>query len=309
MKIAFSIMGLCLIAINLVGQTLYIKSFGNELDPPLLFLHGGPGYNCANFEATTAQLLADEGFFVIVYDRRGEGRSKDKNAKFSFAETFDDIHSIYQKFSLEKSGLIGHSFGGVIATLFAEKYPEKINSIVLVGAPISLQATFKTIIVRSKEIYSAKNDSLNLNYISILEKMDSSTLQYSSYCFSHAMQNGFYRPKNPSEEAKKIYGTYKTDTLLTKYASQMTYPGPQGFWKNENYTTLDLVTHLKKLKELKINIYGIYGKEDGLYSAKQINELEQIIGENNVKYLDDCSHNVFVDQQNQFFEALNQWSK
>jgi proline iminopeptidase len=57
------------------AQELYSRAFGNAKDTPILFLHGGPGYNCAGFEVSTAQELANNGFYVIVYDRRGEGRS------------------------------------------------------------------------------------------------------------------------------------------------------------------------------------------------------------------------------------------
>ena len=107
------------------GQELYVKTFGSNKDKPVLFLHGGPGFNCVTFEATTAQKLADNGFYVIVYDRRGEGRSADTSAKFTFRQTFDDMNNILAKYKIEKVNLIGHSFGGIVATLYAEKYPEK----------------------------------------------------------------------------------------------------------------------------------------------------------------------------------------
>ncbi|WP_246124574.1 hypothetical protein [Bizionia gelidisalsuginis] len=68
-----------------------------------------------------------------------------------------------------------------------------------------MQETFSTILKASKTIYKNKKDSTNLNYISMLEKMDKSSIQYSSYCFSHAMQNGFYYPKEPTKEAVNIY--------------------------------------------------------------------------------------------------------
>lgn len=97
----FTILFLATIVAN--GQTIYTKTFGNSKDKPVIFLHGGPGYNCVNFEATTAQQLADKGFFVIVYDRRGEGRSKDPNAKFTFNETFNDLNNIYSEYKLTKS--------------------------------------------------------------------------------------------------------------------------------------------------------------------------------------------------------------
>jgi proline iminopeptidase len=289
------------------GQTIYSKAFGKKNEKPIIFLHGGPGYNCVNFEVTTAQQLADKGFYVIVYDRRGEGRSKDANATFTFKETFDDLNLLYQKYQLTKATLIGHSFGGVVATLFAENYPAKVESIILVGAPVSLQATFKNIISKTKNIYETKKDSLNLNYISMLEIMDTTSIEYSSYCFMHAMQNGFYTPKNPTDEAKMMYSTFRTDTLMTKYASQMSYKAPMGFWKNEKYTTIDLTGNLQALQQQNVKFYGLYGKDDGLYSAQQVADLQGLIGQSNVNYYENCSHNVFIDQQTLFLNTIKAW--
>lgn len=98
------------------AQTLYSRSFGRSQDPPILFLHGGPGSSSVYFEATTAHQLAQQGFFVIIYDRRGEGRSKDQQAKMNYAEAFADLNQIYQTYHLSKTNLIGFSFGGLIAT-------------------------------------------------------------------------------------------------------------------------------------------------------------------------------------------------
>lgn len=309
MKTIFTLIILILATSIANGQNIYTTSFGSSLDKPIIFLHGGPGYNCVNFESTTAQQLADKGYYVIVYDRRGEGRSKDPNAKFTFKETFEDLNSIYQQNNLTKATLIGHSFGGIVATLFAEANPNKVQSIILVGAPVSLQSTFKNILTKSKSIYQAKNDSVNLKYVTMLENMNTSSIEYSSYCFGHAMQNGFYTTKNPSDEAKNIYAKFRTDTSLAKYASQMSYEAPQGFWKNEKYTTIDVTENLQALINQKVKIYGLYGKEDGLFSAQQIADLEKLIGIDNIKYFDNCSHNVFMDQQSQFIDNIIAWTK
>lgn len=291
-----------------IAQELYSRTFGNSKNIPVLFLHGGPGYNCAAFEVSTAQQLANSGFFVIVYDRRGEGRSPDVNATFTFQETFDDINAIYKKYKLKKANLIGHSFGGIVATLYTEKYPEKVSSLELVSVPISLQETFKTILRSSRKIYTEKNDLTNLNYIDMIEKMNPTSVEYYAYSFGHAMQNGFYSPKEMSSEAKIIYSNSAKEAAF-KYASQMTPEPPQGFLKNEKYTSIDLTKALEKLVSNKTKIYGIYGKDDGLYSLEQIAQLEQIIGKNNLTYLDDCSHNVFMDQQVLFMKAMKNWSK
>ena len=146
----------CLLLLSLLqlqAQNIYSKAFGKPSDKAIIYLHGGPGYNCSNFEITTAQRLADQGFFVIVYDRRGEGRSIDTKAQFNFEQTFSDLNQLYQQYAVKKATLLGHSFGGIVATRYAQRFPAQVHAIVFVGAPISLQESFRTIQASCKKIY------------------------------------------------------------------------------------------------------------------------------------------------------------
>ena len=128
----------------------------------MIFIHGGPGGNSVQFEQTTAQKLADEGFYVIVYDRRGEGRSADENARMTYDEAFGDLNTVYNKYNLETASLIGFSFGGLVTTLFTEKFPQKVTSIILVSSLISQQESYDHILGSVKKIYAKKNDSAGL---------------------------------------------------------------------------------------------------------------------------------------------------
>ena len=56
-------------------------------------------------------------------------------------------------------------------------------------------------------------------------------------------------------------------------------------------------------------MYGIYGKEDGLYSEQQISKLAEMLGINNLLYLENCSHSVFIDQQTLFIESVVRWTR
>lgn len=288
----------------MAAQTVWSRSFGNPQHPAVIFLHGGPGYNSANFEASTAQALAQAGCFVVVYDRRGEGRSSAEGAQFTFQQTNQDLAELFHTYHLQKATLIGHSFGGVVATLFAKAHPEMVNTVILVGAPVALQATFKTILSSCRKIYTDSGDTTKLKYLSFAEKMDTTSLLYSSTCFMYAMQNNFYKPKKETPEAAALYATLKNDTLIKNHAAKMTMPAPQGFWKNERYTTLDLSSSLSSLVAARVPIYALYGKDDGLYSLQQVKDVEQILGKDHVSYLDQCSHNVFVDQQKTFIEFV-----
>jgi proline iminopeptidase len=298
---------LCISAIA-SAQKLYVKAFGKSSGRPLIFLHGGPGYNCANFEATTAKRLADSGYYVIVYDRRGEGRSMDSNAKFTFDQTLGDINSICKQYGISKVSLIGHSFGGIVAVKYAARFPQNVSSVFLVGAPVSLQETFQTIINSSSEIYKARKDTQALRELERIEKLDKSSDDFFSACFAQAGKNRFYSPKNPGEEMKAIYKTLWKDSLV-RWTFRLEIEAPSGFHKNEHYTMIDLGQEIKNLVSEKLPLYGLYGKDDGLFSAKQVNDLAGIIGKENVKYIDNCSHNVFIDQQTIFIEALREWMK
>lgn len=74
MKRITLLMAMIFIFLSAYSQQLYIKTFGDPHHPAIVFIHGGPRGNSVLFEGTTAQKLADKGFYVIVYDRRGEGR-------------------------------------------------------------------------------------------------------------------------------------------------------------------------------------------------------------------------------------------
>lgn len=289
------------------AQQLYVQEFGESANPALLFLHGGPGFNCVAFEVTTAEALAKSGFYVLVYDRRGEGRSEDTNAKFTFEEACNDVLSILDERKLTKVTLMGHSFGGVIAVEFSKRHPERVANVVLVGAPISLQESFSTIIGSCKKLYSEKQDSASLKYIAMLESMDKSSLEYSTYCFMHAKQNGFYQTKNPTDEAKAIREKAKADPTYLTFGTKSTNTSVSGFWKNEHYTTLNLASDIEMLVKSGIAFYAMYGQEDGLYSQAQVQGIEKLVSKDHLVYWDRCSHNVFIDRQTDFLAQLKLW--
>jgi len=285
-------------------HNLYSKSFGDNSSPALIFLHGGPGYNSVTFELSTAEKLAREGYFVIVYDRRGEGRSEGL-AEFSLEESISDLRGIYAKYKIKSATLLGHSFGGILATYFALQNPDFVENLVLISAPISLQESFKHIISTAKTFYSDHKQTQNLNYIHMLEKMDTTSLQYAVYSFMHAMQIGAYKTHNESPEAKKIYEEMAEKPIFQKWGMKMAQDAPKGFWENNQYTVIDLRDDITKIIAREINVYGVYGTDDGLYSINQIDQLGELIGNNNLAFINDASHSIFIDQQEKFIERIN----
>ncbi|MBX2965576.1 MAG: alpha/beta hydrolase [Cyclobacteriaceae bacterium] len=297
------------------AQSLYIKTFGNPADRPIIYLHGGPGGSMIDFEVTTAEKLAGQGFFIIAYDRRGEGRSEDDNAQFTYEQTLSDLNDLYDRYNLKSATLLGHSFGGIVGTLYADKYPEKTDRLVLAGTPVSLQESFKTILQSVTTIAESREDSALLQQVNMVKNFDPSSIYYSSGCFMLAMQSGLYTAKNPNTEATELYTRLQNNEMMKNYTSFITSNNyktvlnpTMGFWKNESYTLIDISEKLRSLDAKGVTVYGIYGKEDGLFDTAHINIIQDAIGyENRFAWLDNCSHGVFIDQQEVFLDLLKNW--
>ncbi|RZJ86004.1 MAG: alpha/beta fold hydrolase, partial [Chryseobacterium sp.] len=192
------------------ATTIYTKAYGSSANPAIIFIHGGPRGNATLFEGTTAKELAKQGFYVIIYDRRGEGRSIDTTATFTYQEAIDDLNELYKTYDIEKANIIAHSFGGLVGTLYAARNPEKVNSLILAGALFSQQETYDHILKTTKEIYKEKRDSLMLSKISETEKLLKNSAEYRKQCYELASKNNYFKMPFPTKEANQLRENYET---------------------------------------------------------------------------------------------------
>ena len=294
-------------SINVCGQTLYSKSYGNSNNKPIIFIHGGPSGNSTLFEATSAQKIADKGFYVIVYDRRGEGRSIDTTAKFTYEEYLNDLNIIYKTYNIDKANLIAHSFGGLVATLFAEKYPQKVQSLILTGSLISQQETYNYILKTVNQIYLNTKDTLMLNRVSTISLLDKKSAEYRKECFELAYLNGFFDMPNPTEKSIELRDEYQSSDLFKNNIRNLL--APKLFFENELNSNIDIKPILLKLTKTDVKLYAIYGYQDKIFSMCQLKELKKIVDKRNFRLLDNCSHYLYVDQQDEFIKTIIKWIK
>ena len=108
----------------------YYKTFGKG--EPLLIINGGPGMNSNGFESMAKTLSKNQK--TIIYDQRGTGKSKlaKLNANtISMQLMADDIESLRKHLKVEKWNILGHSFGGMLASYYATVYPNSIDKLIL----------------------------------------------------------------------------------------------------------------------------------------------------------------------------------
>jgi len=115
---------------------LYTKKAGNG--PIAIFIHGGPGAWGKSFEDLGGSNLESR-LTMIYYDQRGCGRSEgSKNDDYSLEKMLEDIEMIRQRYNANKVYLIAHSFGGILAVNYAQKYPDHIKGLIFVNSTLNL---------------------------------------------------------------------------------------------------------------------------------------------------------------------------
>lgn len=98
---------------------------------PLLLVHGFTGGK--HDFADHVDDLAAAGWHVVAYDQRGHGES-DKpadEADYSFDRLADDLFGVLDVLGWDRTVLLGHSMGGMVAQVAALRAPERFAGLVL----------------------------------------------------------------------------------------------------------------------------------------------------------------------------------
>jgi len=109
----------------------------------VVLLHG-KNFSGAYWEPTIRVLTA-EGFRVVVPDQIGFGKSTKPAAfQFSFQVLAEATRALLDSLHVERTSIVGHSMGGMLATRFALMFPERVEKLVLVN-PLGLE-DWKTVV-------------------------------------------------------------------------------------------------------------------------------------------------------------------
>jgi pimeloyl-ACP methyl ester carboxylesterase len=101
---------------------LFVDRWGSGV--PVVLVHGSLATGADEWQAQRP--LADEGFQLVVLDRRGYGRSSSVTGE-DFLRDAEDIASLME----EGAHLVGHSYGGLGALFAAARRPEATLSLTL----------------------------------------------------------------------------------------------------------------------------------------------------------------------------------
>lgn len=172
-----------------LNNNISLYYFTRGTGKAVLIVHGGPGYPTQESWKGLAGLEKDYEFYY--YHQRGCGKSTRPFDKFGSKNFYKnmkaldenlglpaqiaDIEQIRRKLKQERITLIGHSFGGFLATLYAIEFPEHIESLILVSP-----AEVVKLPNQSGGLYSFVKQSLPKAYIPEYEKYLTKLFDYSN---------------------------------------------------------------------------------------------------------------------------------
>ncbi|WP_230625392.1 alpha/beta fold hydrolase [Cupriavidus necator] len=111
----------------------------NVANPPLILLHGGPGFpEMSLFRRFNAPL--EKSFTVVYWEQRGTNKSFNRKTPESsmtveqFLADLDElVDEVCKRFGKDKVVIYGHSWGSALGALYAARFPQKVTAYVGAG--------------------------------------------------------------------------------------------------------------------------------------------------------------------------------
>lgn len=154
------------------GIDQYLFHAGTDYDNPvMLFLHG-----MGITESVTAHMFQrkwEELYTVVHLDQRGAGKTYTKNPEteptleMQLQDVYEVVEYLKERYNKDKIVILGHSWGSILGTIYAQRYPENVLYYIGTGQVVNVLEGER----RGYE--KARNIALERNDKKALKKLDS----------------------------------------------------------------------------------------------------------------------------------------
>lgn len=245
------------------GHQLHWQTSGNPEGMPVVWLHGGPGSSASPLHR---RFFDPTLFWIIQYDQRGCGRSLPLG-EIGHNETVDliaDIERLRQHLSLERWSVVGGSWGGALALLYAQAHPERIDRMLCRSPFLCTQAEIENFMEHPPEGCRERWEGLQSH---VPKHSGQSILEfgYRVFCLDQDVkkQSQLAQSWMAYEAAMNVYpaqapalGLPGSDALIARYRIQSHY-----LW-HRCFVDKNILTHNHKLTDIPLTL--VHGDMDAL---------------------------------------------
>ena len=221
-------------------------------------------------------LISNKDLKIIAYEIRGHNKSNmgTKN-HFTIFDLVQDLKLLIDSLGVKKCTLVGHSIGGSIASLFAVRYPNYIEGMILINGssvPIPDKDLEKHYVTRK----IAQTDGMD----TLAEWIKHDTSE---------TENAFKSEKN-WQQFKKIFTKTSVEGFVA--ATNSLYSMPK-----------DLTD---SLKNADYKIFGIVGEGDEVF-MRLLNIMREELPNFELRIIKDSDHWLIVEHPKELFIALEEF--
>lgn len=240
---------------------------------PVLMLHGSgvgvSGY--ANWRYTMPEI--GRKFRAIAMDMVGFGYSAcPPDATYSLDYWVHHVIAFLDALNIEKTHLLGNSFGGGLALAVTARHPERVAKVVLMGA-IGTRFT-------APPAFNAGH-----GYEPALERMRT------------LLQNFTHHPENITDEAVQL--RYDTSTRPGyQNTFEKLFPG------SREQKMLAMVTPDEQIRAITNEVLLIHGREDRVVPTETSQRLHTLINRSELHIFGQCGHWSHIDKAARFNQIV-----
>jgi proline iminopeptidase len=296
--------GIQMIPIQTVKGTfnVWTKRVGNNPKTKVLLLHGGPGATHEYFECFDS-FFPQEGFEYYYYDQLGSAYSDNPNdsSLWNIDRFVEEVETVRKALKMDSSNfiLLGHSWGGILATEYALKYQRNLKGLVISNMVPSvpeynayannvLAPKLPKDILAKIRSYEAKGDYTNPTYLQLIAD---------NYYPEHVLR---MPPATWPDPVKRAFAKMNYPLYL-----QMQGPSEFGIVGNASLKNWNRKPDLNKIKVPVLSIGGEFDTMD----PKAMEEIAKLVQNGQYLYCSKGSHMSMYDDQQTYFTGLIKFIK
>ncbi|RFZ83365.1 alpha/beta fold hydrolase [Mucilaginibacter terrenus] len=277
---------------------VWTKTFGNSPTMKLLLLNGGPGATHEYFECMESFLPA-KGIELIYYDQLGCGNSDNPKdtAMWDLPRYVEEVEQVRQALHLDKDNfyLLGHSWGGILATEYALKYQQHLKGLIISNMMISCPAYGKY----ANEVLAKQFDPKVLARIREIEaKKDFANPEYMQLLIPNFYEKHIVRMPQAQwpEPISRAMGKLNESLYVTMQ-------GPSEFGISGKLTNWDRTKEIAKLTVPTLSIGAQYDTMD----PKHMEWIAKQVENGSYLYCENGSHMAMYDDQKTYMRGLGKF--
>jgi proline iminopeptidase len=286
--------------IQIRGKQLYVEVTKSEHHSAILYLHGGPGgLGCLDFMIAPAPTLARH-HQIVAFDQRGTLRSQpyEEGEHITLNDIVEDAEALRTALGIERWAVLGHSYGGYLAVLYALRYPQAVSALLLESPTFSFTLSEQSLLRKNAALFQAQGDAVNAARCLILAEVDA---PHDAELWELAALLG--------EKAGGIMHAGSDWSFLNRMAQEAALPNQ--VWASSARTRPLILAEgtiyqsiIPRLSELSMPALLMKGEHDPITCEKQVDAFAALVPHGRVERFAASGHRIRHEESSRYTAAV-----